>query len=319
MKKFLKLALVAVSCAGMLALTPTADATCGVDVSFGNYPSVGTCPNGFCYVQSPGQQTVASFVGSSWWGLGIGDPAVGAGNDNGDYGADAWMIGPYTNGFNVTGGTDRGSTDGCPTPNDMILALSNTDAGGTTAYYALSAALRDGARASEYDFGAGGQDLAMVELPALTVTGSTRNADDSINVTVSWTPNGAAAFYPNDTTVTLGQVVTGWDIYKFEILGDDARAGVVPTDRNTANWSRVGGAVGNDASTATVTVACDATANNAFLAIVPALDSGFTTAYVGSNSTRIECDPNLADPGDRQFKLIDRGTGDRIKPKKNER
>lgn len=66
---------------------------------------------------------------------------------------------------------------------------------------------------------------------------------------------------------------------------------------------------GATTNSGTAAFTCDDPDNNqVFLALAPDLDNGFTTTeYVGANSTRIECDSNLANPGARKpAKTIER-------------
>ncbi len=60
---------------------------------------------------------------------------------------------------------------------------------------------------------------------------------------------------------------------------------------------------------ATVSETC-ATDSDVYYAHSIVFDSGFETAYVSANSTRVQCGPTVANPN--SFKLIDK------KPKKNE-
>jgi hypothetical protein len=125
-------------------------------------------------------------------------------------------------------------------------------------------------------------------------------------VDLTWTPNAADAFTTStDEVASPGDVVTGWNVYKHEV----PRGGAAPSDRTNveSNWQLVGNVPGHETASAQVIFTCDDPTNNqVFLAMAPDLDSGFTsTAYVGRNSTRVECDPNLADPAPRKGRRLE--------------
>lgn len=292
---------------GAVILAPAAHATCASDVSFGNFPTVGLCGGGSCYVVSPGQDTLASQNASFFWIIGKGSPTIGVGNDNGSYKADGtsgtkpWLIGPYSGGWQMNSGWSQGTTDGCGNVGDtMAGAFFDTSADGLNAYYAVSLALRVDGRGSQFDFGAGNANIALQAIPKPTITATSRTGN-AINVTVTWSNNTSAAFTPNEaTSATPATAITGFSVYSREV----PRGNAAPTDRTAGNWVSRATVAGAAANTASFTFTCnDVTGSNAYLALGVNFDSGFTSPVVGAASTRIECNPTLAEPGSK-FKIV---------------
>jgi hypothetical protein len=186
-----------------------------------------------------------------------------------------------------------------------VWVFSDSSPGG--GLYALSASDEDLANFLAYDLGIAmtGGRLTLQPVPAVSITGAS-SPEPNLVVNLGWTPNGAAAFQTNSSAIAgVGQVLTGWRLYKFEV----ARGGAAPSTLAVADWALVDTFAGTTTNAGTATFACDDPANNeVFLALAPDLDNGFTTtSYVGEPSTRIECDPNVADPGARKdFRLIDK-------------
>lgn len=301
-KLYLRLAVgIAAVAVAMLAWAP-ADAACGFSRSFGNYPSSGAC-NYYCYVVSPGESSSASIV-ADYWALGSGNPTDGSGNDSGNYewdgsgGTQAWGV-KFAGGWSWSTDTENGTTDGCPSGSDMIVSITDQSADGQTGYYLVTAADENTANKKDYDFGQNGGSLTLQAIPTPTITSSSRAGND-ITVNLSWTNNLAAAYVDNNTGNAASAVVTGWSVLKQEV----ARGSAAPASRGAGGWTSVHTESGSGAITATLTFACDTPASNeVFLALAPALDSGIVPGHVGANSTRIECDPNMADP-DPKFKII---------------
>lgn len=302
---------------GVAVASPAALALCPVDVTFGQVGSAGNC-GGSCYVKSSGQNTMLSLNKSFFWRVGGGDPTIGPGDDNGKYQANGtggnkpWIIGdaagnPYPGGFQMNSGWNQGETDGCAnaTSQTMAGAFFDTNSLSTEAFYAVSTAnLNLATSGAQWDFGAGNAHIVLQPIPALQITNSTRNLDNSINLTVQWTNNSSAAFTPNLASgATPSTVITGYTIHSREI----ARVATLPNDRNRAAWSApLVTVAGAGASTGSLTVVCgNVTDNNVYLSLGINFDSGFTSPFVGAASTRIECNPNLANPAGK-FKVVDK-------------
>ncbi|MDX1389709.1 MAG: hypothetical protein R3344_11000 [Acidobacteriota bacterium] len=283
-----------------LAVAPSAQAACTSDRFFGTYPSEGACGN-YCYVFSPGVNTVESMKGF-YWVLGEG-PTRNSGiyEFDGTNGSQPWFIGggPYANGWSLFTSTNNGLTEGCPGPGAAVWLFSDLSQDGGSALWAIAAVEEDLFSGSlAFDLGLNGT-INLQPLPDVSVTDVQRGGNGELIVDLSWAPNAAAAFTTSTSLVPdVNLVVTGWNVYKREVPSG-AQA---PTDRANDSWDMVGTVAGDAASGGQVTFSCDDPANNqVFLAVAPELDNGFTApAYLGRNSTRVECDPNLADPGDRR-------------------
>ena len=100
--------------------------------------------------------------------------------------------------------------------------------------------------------------------------------------------------------------MTGYQVVRFEGLSDPGRL--------PGAWTNIGSVLpvqeNGDTPVIGLAAVCSGTVNDVFVAMRPVYDGGqFSSDYVGA-STRVECDPNVADP---RFKMIDRsksGRGD---------
>lgn len=272
----------------LLASAP-AEATCGFSRSFGNYPSAGACSY-YCYVVTP--ESNASNINADYWTL--GDPSINSGTYewDGTDGSQAWGT-LFTGGWSWRTDTENGLTNGCPSGSNMIAQLS--DASGN---YAYAAATEDTARPIDYDFGFGGSSITLQPIPALTISSSGRTGSQ-LDINVSWTDNSGSAFFDNGTGLTAGDIFQGFTVYKLE----QARGSGAPADSAIGGWTATNG---SGANSATVNFTCDDVANNeVWLALGVDYAGGFSSGHVGPPSTRIECDPNMANPEPR-IRVIDR-------------
>lgn len=302
-KLFSSLAVVGVVALALSVASPV-EAACTSDRTFGTYPSAGACGY-YCYVFTSGDNNSSSVKGF-YWVLGEGSTRNSGGYEfDGTGGSQPWFIpgSPFTNGWSLTTTVNNGQTTGCPAPDPTVWVFS--DSSPTGGLYGLSASDEDLTNFLAYDLGIGmtGGRLTLQPVPAVSITGAS-SPEPNLVVNLGWTPNGASAFQTNSATITgVGQVLTGWRLYKFEV----PRGGAAPSTLAVADWQLVTTFAGTTTNVGSATFQCDDPANNeVFLALAPDLDNGFTTsAYVGGVSTRIECDPNVADPGERKdFRLI---------------
>jgi hypothetical protein len=246
-----------------------------------------------------------SYNASAWfWALGSGVQGVGSGNDNGavygstdGYGtADYGFFGaPYTYGYGyVSASWGTGGVDGCI---DATVAPTLCNVGGCCTailisdqfdgqgYFALLTSTADAGQ----NYGAF-PAVNMAALPKPNITGSVRVDAANVNVTVACPSQaslaGGLALDPGcpDT------VVTGCKLYTQTV----ARGGAPADDRELSGWTSVG--VGAAAGTSeTVGVTCSGN-QDVYLTSALVFDSGFELRYGGTNSTRVECGPNLANP-----------------------
>lgn len=276
---------------------------------------------GYCYVRSPGLDTLAS-VDGVFWAFGFGDPADGPGNDSGGWPenegnyAAGWLrcftgacasYGKY-----MTGVWNQDSRiDGCITGNVatgksseiMVTLFTDESSDGQTGYFAVGAAARDTTASPTYDYNFGGQHFDLVEIPKLSITGSSCSPSptDCQTVSLQVTCNAAAGGFYSDGSVTRGEVIQGCEVFSMIQTPRDLGA---PDTRAASAWTPTGTVIAEGGS-GTVDLSCGTAESDAWIAAGIAFDSGYTTERVSANSTRVECGPNLATPNPK-FKLIDR-------------
>ena len=153
-------------------------------------------------------------------------------------------------------------------------------------------------------FNQGGSDgngnempIVLVPVDAPNITGSTRlgNFDVDLQVTV---PNSGNGVYQQDG---CNCAPIGFKVLQSVV----ARGGMPPSTRDLGAWNEpmTSGGQPQDVTalgaTASVRSACGSSNTDVYLTTQLFFDSGFSTSVVSANSARVECGPNLADPGDR--------------------
>ncbi len=257
--------------------------------------------------------TNLSDLGAAWWAFNCGDPRVDLGHDNGRWQADnggaypgtqPWLYSayPYNGRWFTTGGSDGGCIDNCPeifTP--WVLSVSDQLDG--IGYFMVTAANRSlsNPTRNHYDFAQAGIDQVLVPIPKPNIVRSQKLSATQTSVTIrNVLSEFQAGYYPQPgVTQTAAQVLTGYKVYGRIV----PRGSPAPTDRSkAAGWQLMAGpaAMGTEA---TFTVDC-AEDSDTYLALAVVFDGAtpFETAFVGPNSTRIQCGPTLAEPP--RFKVI---------------
>lgn len=185
---------------------------------------------------------------------------------------------------------------GCPS-SDLILLIQTLSNDGSKSYYAVGKA----PGADAWDFGtppAGSWNV--VETPRPRVTSSSRGGS---TVTIGAQFDAPAGARGEAGGYAAESILTGYQIVSFEGTGDPGRAANL--------WTNLGAVLPVSASGASVggvAVTCSGTANDVFVATRPVFDNGQYSGDYVSASTRIECDPTLADP---RFKNIDKSKSGR--------
>jgi len=197
--------------------------------------------------------------------------------------------------FGLSGGDILGTgpcdNAGCVAGTQVILVQTiSTD--GSKAYYAVGKVTEN---ADGFDYSRGGTDWQVVEVPRPRVTQSSR-AGSTVTLNLSFdAPLGA---HGEADAFSRSSILTGYQVVRFEGAADPGRA--------TAAWTNLGAVIPVTEGGATLGglgAVCGGTTNDVFIAMRPVYDGGqFSGDYVGA-STRIECDPAVADP---RFKMIDR-------------
>jgi hypothetical protein len=188
---------------------------------------------------------------------------------------------------------------GCPGA-PLVVLLQTLSNDGSKAYYAAGKA--NGT--DQWDFSTNAaSNWNVVEVPRPRVTGSGRSG---LTVTVNLgyetgAPAGARG-ESESPAIAPETIVTGYQLMRYEGPSDPGR--------NPASWANLGSPVASSSSGATATgvgAVCTSNAqgnpNDVFIATRLIFDSGQYLGDYVSASTRIECDPFLADP---RFKLIDK-------------
>jgi len=180
----------------------------------------------------------------------------------------------------------------------LIQTLSND---GTKAYYAVGKVNEN--PGGEFRYNRGGTDWQVTEVPRPRVTNSSRSGN-TVNLNVAMNPPTGA--HGEADAFARNSILTGYQLVRFEGLADPGRL--------PGAWTNLGSVIPVNESTDTPAVGvgavCAGTTQDVFVAMRPVYDGGaFSGDYVGA-STRVECDPAVADP---RFKMIDRsksGRGD---------
>lgn len=191
---------------------------------------------------------------------------------------------------------------GC-NPTGMVLLVQTRSTDGSKAYYAAG---RVDVVGGSYNFAAN-TNWPVVEMPRPRVTSSSRGGN-TVTIGAQFdAPDGARG----ETGYAAPLILTGYQIVRFEGAADPGRA--------QALWTPVGSVLpvaANGASVGGVGITCTSTATDVFVATRLVLDNGqYSSDYV-SASTRIECDPAVADP---RFKMIDRSKSGRGEIRSNPR
>jgi hypothetical protein len=244
---------------------------------------------------------------ANFWALGSGNPATGAGNDNGGIvEQDNWLIpyGPGPNTFAVLSGWGQKTYDGCPdlggapATQRMVMTFSDVDGLGNMTY-AIACTSRNTQAGTQFDFTRPGQaPLALVPAQKAAITNTARVGNEA-TITVG-VPNFSAGFYSDgSSSCDLATVIPQFDVYKQQTARNAA-----PAATNDAGgvWVLAATCSSTGSPACTVTTACGATNCDNYLAVVPHYNSNFTTAEaatasparVSASSTRVAAGPVLA-------------------------
>jgi hypothetical protein len=233
-----------------------------------------------------------------WWALGTGDPAIGAGDDNGSWDASRWITfysgqgpgGTFYYGATFATGWSAGEVDGCIANNatGCNCMLLTQQAPGDVARFALLSQAATPAGDAFFVL-PGNAPILMVPIPSPQIVSSTRDANLDLTVTASLPSPGAGVYQLGGCDCNLSYRIR-------EIV--QTRGLSPPTSRDAADWGGVQNPVDAADTTSSIFSACGATNTDVYLAteLVPDPASGFTSPLVSELATRIECGPTLADP-----------------------
>jgi len=255
--------------------------------------------SGYSYVISPGGNTPATIEGS-FWALGFGDPAIGAGVDNGGWdddetgagGSSGWLrrtTANYLAGAWSSSAEIDGCIDGRIAPGKsgevMLVALSDSDA--ARGYFAVAGVARS-AQGSFFDFTFPGQDLALVPIPPPSVVGASRTGQHAVQARIRGPLLASVVSgFRGDGSIAASEAILGFRIYKHAAAPDP-----IPPDRMGPGWVPAS-ASAPLGETVTISVDCGCH-ENAYLATSLVLDGGFETRHL-SQVIPITCSPPLCE------------------------
>lgn len=292
-----KLAIAATALLAVAAFAPAAFGACGSATLLPTPGPVfmqGSDQCTYCYAAG-GFTRLTTAPGGKFWSLGTGNPTIGSGDDNGAFGPDSWIYGNGFAGYNygaqlptfATSWTASGLIDGC---------INNAGPAGTTCtcmliedqfagvgYFALLSD-RSSADLNNFDFSHAGGSVELYPIPKARITNTVRENDDSVTLTID--PVVAGGIYENENC-DCG--IVAYKVFKQEVgQGDPA-----PGDRALGSgWVELVGST-PFGTAANVNVACT---GDLYIAAQLLMADGFATDLVSANSTKVSCDPNLADP-----------------------
>jgi hypothetical protein len=321
MKNLLRVAAVGLVALAAVAMLPSAEASCPNARTIGpNAVTITTPPGSFGGPYGP--YSVSPELKGVFWSFGTapggGNPSDGLGNDSGSTPQENWIyIGGYGSPATLDGGLgyshwNAPGIDGCvdgdgtlPTADaaqcTVILLSDDDDAG--QGYFALASVGPDAGQNYNFLTATGGGGITLAPTPKPNITGSTRNGGLSVQLTLNVTPGAgpAAGYYLacQSAGLTSG---SRYRIYT-QSTPRDAGAPSGENSRDLSNWtldpSTAGGIpVGSPTN---VTVTCGGTDLDFYLCSTLLIPTGNGSFYELANcsrdATKVECGPNLAEPG----------------------
>lgn len=281
----------------VLALAATPAAAICVD----SHPLTADGPGGYTYIYSPGcgltcpggTTSVTPAARGEFWALGAGDPAVGSGIDSGGWpafdGPNGWSyIYPgYPTYIRGDWNADP-RIDGCI--DDECMAVLVTDATDDDGYFALITAAQDAQ--GGYSFSRPGNAIDLAPIPPPTIVGSqVLPAGSRLDLLVD-TPAGG--LYPD---AACADALVGYRVW-FRLLPLGSSP---PDSRDPADgWQLADAATIPIGQQATLDFDC-VFQSNLYVATSLVFDSGYESAVLSANSTRVSCNesgppcPDLVD------------------------
>ena len=281
----------AITLAVAVAGSADALASCESGVPFGQGEF--TCPTyGVCYVISPAGPPGPST--GRFWSLATGDPSACSGDDSNELELGDWtyvdgpgrtIIGDWS-----TPGPHGQFADGCILGQTaakgvevQVVMFSDEDGAGTHGYYAAAAVQRLLGSAFEFEFARVGTDITLVAIPKPFVTSSQEsNGLVTLGLAPPSTSSLQAGFF-TDGVASFGDVVVGYRTYTKVV----PRSAAPPATRERSSWQPATGVVPLGQGV-TVTAKCGS-GFDLYLATAVAFDSGYESAHLSENSTRVFC------------------------------
>ena len=220
-------------------------------------------------------------------------PGARADHNEGTVTVDNWLrFYAYSSRWFISGNTGLEGVIGCPS-GEIIVAISEGQ--GATASFGIGQADETPAKANHFNLG----DINMTPIPRPQITNRSRVGDI---VTLDMQVIDMSEAFSSRFGRTADAYISGINLYSFTGLADPGRDAAAWTPLQTVPYA--GGvtlAVGVD-------VDCSDHGNDVFLAAGIEISGEYSTVHLGPSSI-VECDPTLADPGDRFDLIRDRGKG----------
>lgn len=285
-KSFLVLGIVSAVALAVVA-APLAEATCAPAKRFSQWDASSAT---YAYTNFQQPQTNAAIIGALWQTGARSAANEGSGCEDTSWlnpYAGQWYINGFLNGLDPQG--DLCQPTGCPS-GDMTIVVEAPRSGGGAEF----GVTRVGETSFGFNYSTAGT-LNTADIPRPNVSSSGRSGT---NVNINFTLPGRDSAYAGAAPVN--QAISSYRIVRFRGNADPGRG--------SGQWSLLQSFPYNSAGVSgSLTIDCADTTQDEFIATQVSYDNGQYLGALVSQSVRIECDPNLANP-DRDFKLIDRPT-----------
>lgn len=255
------------------------------------------------------QHPISSSFVASFWVLGAGDPAPGAGYDNGtrnlypgDLAFGSYMY-PVFPAAELSADWNSMGVDApmCPMAGSCTcLLLNDVDPPQVHGLFAIVGATTDPVNGTSFHLAGNdplGNALPIVlrEIPRPSVTSVARPQADTVEVALT-VPTRTSGVYEAASAAGCSCAPTEFLIRQQDL----PRGSVPPLGRDLASWSPAllpgGGVQPRTPTDGTVTIeaTCSGGDTDVYLVTELFFDSGFSTSFVSGNSIAVECGGNLS-------------------------
>jgi hypothetical protein len=303
----------------IVAVAQPAHAICGAPFLISTAVDVDT----YSYVINPAVDpatqglngsTVTDQIQGFFWGVGVGNPTLGVGADNGSWTALDWLyIFPGYPAAIITTWAESTGIDTCIDVQGAFGSrcqatfVQDVDPDTGEGMFALLATADDDASGDFFLVQDGNAPIVFAPQPKMAVTGSVRNGAQGVTVALAGPTVEAIAagsFLDEDPAclaasgggpAPLNGLVTGYSVrYVIQPRGSQP-----PSNFAVEQWTDSGNGILPLGSTTQAAVDCGGQDNDVYLSYQLHFDSGFAAPFVSASTTRTECGPNVADPQER--------------------
>lgn len=258
--------------------------------------------------------TVSPALQGFFWGLGVGDPTLGVGADNGSWAAPDWLyvVDGYpanilTHWAESTGIDNCIDVQGALGDRCQVTFFQDVDPDTGEGLFVLISTADDDAGGDFYLNREGNAPITLVPAEKMAVLNSIRNGSQGVTVQLSGpSVAGVVAGSLLDADVDcvvaggggtdpLNGIVTGFSVrYLVQPRGTQP-----PTNFAASAWTDAGTGILPLGAPAQAAVDCGGADGDVYLTYQLHFDSGFASPLVSASTTRTECGPNVADPAER--------------------